>query len=113
MAIVSVRQLVKRYGDLVALDHFDLTVERGEIFGLLGHNGCGKTTAINCMLSLLTYDKGTIELFGEWDLRATTSSGGSASCRNKWPSSTSLPLRKTSTLSARSTWRTARAAARS
>ena len=65
MAIVSVRQLVKRYGDLVALDHFDLTVERGEVFGLLGPNGCGKTTAINCMLSLLTYDKGTIELFGE------------------------------------------------
>ena len=65
MAIVSVRQLVKRYGDLVALDHFDLTVERGEILGLLGPNGCGKTTAINCMLSLLTYDRGSIELFGE------------------------------------------------
>ena len=65
MAIVSVRQLVKRYGDLVALDHFDLTVEQGEVLGLLGPNGCGKTTAINCMLSLLTYDKGTIELFGE------------------------------------------------
>ena len=65
MAIVSVRQLVKRYGDLVALDHFDLTVERGEVLGLLGPNGCGKTTAINCMLSLLTYDRGSIELFGE------------------------------------------------
>ena len=65
MAIVSVRQLVKRYGDLVALDHFDLIVERGEVLGLLGPNGCGKTTAINCMLSLLTYDRGSIELFGE------------------------------------------------
>ncbi len=65
MAIVSVRNLVKRYGELTALDHFDLTVEQGEIFGLLGPNGCGKTTAINCMLSLLAYDKGSIELFGE------------------------------------------------
>ncbi|OUP09539.1 ABC transporter ATP-binding protein [Collinsella sp. An2] len=63
--IIAVRQLVKRYGDLTALDHFDLTVHRGEIFGLLGPNGCGKTTAINCMLQLLGYQKGTIELFGE------------------------------------------------
>ena len=63
--VISVRQLVKRYGDLTALDHFDLTVRRGEIFGLLGPNGCGKTTAINCMLQLLSYQKGSIELFGE------------------------------------------------
>lgn len=65
MVTVSVRQLVKRYRDLVALDHFDLTVNQGEVFGLLGPNGCGKTTAINCILQLLSYDKGTIELFGE------------------------------------------------
>lgn len=65
MAIVSVHQLVKRYRDLVALDHLDLTVEPGEVFGLLGPNGCGKTTAINCMLQLLSYDRGDIELFGE------------------------------------------------
>ena len=65
MDIVRVRNLVKRYGDLVALDHMDLTIEQGEIFGLLGPNGSGKTTAINCMLQLLTYDKGTVELFGE------------------------------------------------
>lgn len=65
MPIVSVNNLVKRYGDLVALDHFDLQIEEGEIFGLLGPNGSGKTTAINCILQLLTYDKGTIELFGE------------------------------------------------
>ena len=64
-AIVSVSQLVKRYGSLVALDHFDLNIRAGEIFGLLGPNGSGKTTAINCMLALLTYDKGEIQLFGE------------------------------------------------
>ena len=74
--IVNVRGLVKRYGSVVALDHFDLRIARGEIFGLLGPNGCGKTTAINCMLQLLTYDHGTIELFGEpmtptrYDLKA-------------------------------------------
>jgi len=63
--IVSVENLVKRYGDLIALDHFNLHVEEGEIFGLLGPNGSGKTTAINCILSLLKYDKGTIEVFGK------------------------------------------------
>lgn len=63
--IIQVENLVKRYGDLVALNHFDLDVEEGEILGLLGPNGSGKTTSINCMLSLLTYDKGTIQLFGK------------------------------------------------
>lgn len=63
--MIHVKNLVKRYGKLVALDHFDLDVQDGEIFGLLGPNGSGKTTAINCILSLLTYDKGEIALFGE------------------------------------------------
>jgi len=63
--IVKVDNLVKRYGDLIALDHFSLQVSEGEIFGLLGPNGSGKTTAINCILSLLRYDKGTVEVFGK------------------------------------------------
>lgn len=63
--IVKVSNLVKRYGDLIALDHLDLEVREGEIFGLLGPNGSGKTTAINCILSLLSFDKGDIEVFGE------------------------------------------------
>ena len=62
---IQVQNLIKRYGELVALDHFDLEVREGEIFGLLGPNGSGKTTAINCMLSLLKYGKGTVKLFGE------------------------------------------------
>lgn len=61
--VVSVKNLVKRYGDLIALDHLNLEVKEGEIFGLLGPNGSGKTTVINCILSLLKYDKGTIEVF--------------------------------------------------
>ncbi len=63
--IVNVEGLVKRYDKLVALDYLDLKVEEGEIFGLLGPNGSGKTTAINCILSLLKYDKGSIEIFGK------------------------------------------------
>lgn len=63
--VVKVENLVKRYKELVAVDHFNLTIEEGEILGLLGPNGSGKTTTINCILSLLTYDKGIIEVFGE------------------------------------------------
>jgi ABC-2 type transport system ATP-binding protein len=63
--IVRVRDLVKRYGDILALDHLSFSIEEGEIFGLLGPNGSGKTTAINCILSLLKYDKGEIEIFGQ------------------------------------------------
>ncbi|MBC5583545.1 ABC transporter ATP-binding protein [Eggerthella guodeyinii] len=65
MDIVAVDNLVKRYNEVLALDHFNLHIEPGEVFGLLGPNGSGKTTAINCILQLLTYDKGTIELFGQ------------------------------------------------
>lgn len=63
--IIEIKNLVKRYGDLVALNHFNLEVKKGEILGLLGPNGSGKSTAINCMLSLLNYDKGEINLFGQ------------------------------------------------
>lgn len=63
--VVEVKQLVKRYEKLVALDHFNLSVYKGEILGLLGPNGCGKTTLINSILGLLTYDKGEIDVFGE------------------------------------------------
>lgn len=63
--MIHIENLVKRYGDLVALNHLNLDIHEGEIFGLLGPNGSGKTTAINCLLSLLKYDKGTIEVFGQ------------------------------------------------
>lgn len=63
--VVKIENLVKRYKELLALDHLNLTIQKGEIFGLLGPNGSGKTTTINCLLSLLSYDKGTIEIFGQ------------------------------------------------
>ena len=65
MKVVKIENLVKRYGDLVAVDHFNLEIEEGEIFGLLGPNGSGKSTTIHCLLSLLSYDKGHIEIFGQ------------------------------------------------
>ncbi|MBQ4271663.1 MAG: ABC transporter ATP-binding protein [Clostridiales bacterium] len=63
--VIKVEGLVKRYKELIALDHLDLKVKQGEIYGLLGPNGSGKTTAINCILSLLEYDKGSITIFGK------------------------------------------------
>lgn len=63
--VIKVENLVKRYGDLIAVDHLSLEVRQGEIFGLLGPNGSGKTTLINCILALLKYDKGNISVFGK------------------------------------------------
>ena len=63
--VVKIDSLVKRYKDLIALDHLSLEIKEGEVFGLLGPNGSGKTTTINCLLSLLQFDKGTVEVFGK------------------------------------------------
>lgn len=63
--IVTVENLVKRYKENIALEHFNMEVKKGEILGLLGPNGSGKTTAINCILGLLNFDKGNIKVFGE------------------------------------------------
>lgn len=63
--VVEIENLVKRYKELVALDHLNLSVEEGEVFGLLGPNGSGKTTAINCILALLYFDKGSVKVFGQ------------------------------------------------
>lgn len=62
---IEVKNLVKRYKEVLALDHFSLQISEGEIFGLLGPNGSGKTTTINCILSLLKYDKGEIKVLGK------------------------------------------------
>ena len=61
---VVARGLVKRYGDLVAVDDVDLTVERGDVFGYLGPNGAGKTTSLRMLLGLIRPSAGRVELFG-------------------------------------------------
>ena len=63
--IASMKSLVKRYGDTMALDHLDLNVAKGEILGLLGPNGAGKTTAIRSLAGLIAVDSGDIEVFGK------------------------------------------------
>ncbi len=63
--IVKMKDVIKRYGDLTALDGFSLEVTEGEVFGLLGPNGSGKTTAINCLLALLKFEQGDVEIFGK------------------------------------------------
>jgi len=56
--IVRIRQLTRRFGDLVAVDHLDLEVQQGEIFGLLGPDGAGKTTTLRLLCGLLSLDDG-------------------------------------------------------
>lgn len=63
--IVQIHNLVKRYKDLIAVDHLNLEITEGEILGLLGPNGSGKTTTLNCLMALLSYDKGDIQVFGK------------------------------------------------
>jgi len=59
-----VKGLTKSYGNIRAVDCLDLEVNKGEIFGLLGHNGAGKTTSIECILGVKKVDVGTVELLG-------------------------------------------------
>jgi ABC-2 type transport system ATP-binding protein len=61
---VEARKLVKRYGDLVAVDEVDLTVEAGDVFGYLGPNGAGKTTSLRMLLGLIRPTGGSVRLFG-------------------------------------------------
>ncbi|MTK08895.1 MAG: ABC transporter ATP-binding protein [Hungatella sp.] len=61
---ITAEKLTKSYGSLKALDQFDLTVCRGEIFGLLGANGAGKSTALECILGTRKPDYGTVEILG-------------------------------------------------
>jgi ABC-2 type transport system ATP-binding protein len=61
---VEVRGLCKRYGELVAVDDIDMTVEPGDVFGYLGPNGAGKTTSLRMMLGLITPTAGSVRLFG-------------------------------------------------
>lgn len=63
-AALLVRGLVKRYGAFTAVDGVDLTVERGQAFGLLGPNGSGKTTTLSCVLGLQAPTAGTCEVLG-------------------------------------------------
>ena len=62
--MIHIENLVKRYGDLVALNHLSLDIHEGEIFGLLGPNGSGKTTTIKLIAGLLVPNSGEILING-------------------------------------------------
>jgi ABC-2 type transport system ATP-binding protein len=61
---IEARELVKRYGELTAVDRVELTVEPGDVFGYLGPNGAGKTTSLRMMLGLIAPTSGCVRLFG-------------------------------------------------
>ena len=62
---IDAKGLTRRFGDFVAVDHVTLTIERGEIFGFLGSNGCGKSTTMKMLTGLLPPSEGTATLFGQ------------------------------------------------
>ena len=74
--VIEVSHLTKEYKNLKAIDDLSFNVYQGEILGLLGPNGCGKSTTINSILSLLKYQEGVIKVFGKemkpdsYDLKA-------------------------------------------
>ena len=63
--ILRVNNLTKKYGTKTALDNVSFSVEKGKIYGFIGENGAGKTTAIRAITGLTTVPQGTVELFGE------------------------------------------------
>jgi ABC-2 type transport system ATP-binding protein len=67
--VIEARGLTKRYGRTVAVDHLDLTVEKGEVFGVLGPNGSGKTTTILMLLGLTEPSAGSVHVLGFDPLR--------------------------------------------
>jgi ABC-2 type transport system ATP-binding protein len=64
VATIETTGLTKRFGEEVAVDGIDLTVESGEVFGFLGPNGAGKSTTINMLLDFIRPTSGTVEVFG-------------------------------------------------
>ncbi len=67
---VRARGLVKRYKEVLAVDHIDLNVDAGDVYGFLGPNGAGKTTTLRMCLGLIVPSEGTVELFGRDPMRA-------------------------------------------
>lgn len=63
--VIEAHGLTRRFGDFTAVDHIDLAIRRGEIFGFLGSNGCGKTTTMKMLTGLLPVSEGEGRLFGQ------------------------------------------------
>src|SRR5215471_15685383 len=63
--IIEVRNLVKKFDELVAVDELCFTVNAADVYGLLGQNGAGKSVTIRMLLSLISPDSGEVEIFGK------------------------------------------------
>lgn len=61
--VLELRHLTKRYGQNLALDNVNLTLEKGEVYGLIGRNGAGKTTLIKVITKLIRPSQGSVSLF--------------------------------------------------
>ncbi|MCL2372810.1 MAG: ATP-binding cassette domain-containing protein [Defluviitaleaceae bacterium] len=74
MTVLKTTNLTKIYGGKAAVDNISLSIEKGDIFGLIGQNGAGKTTFMRLATSLTSRDSGQIELFGESSKAGITAS---------------------------------------
>lgn len=63
-SVIEMKDVTKRFGNKVAVDHLNLSVMEGEVYGLLGHNGAGKSTTIDCVLGLKKMDEGMVRILG-------------------------------------------------
>lgn len=63
--VIEVSSLQKSFGDKIVLEDLNFTINKGDIFGLVGHNGCGKTTTLRIILGLLEIEGGSVRVFGD------------------------------------------------
>ena len=78
--ILRVRDLTKNYGSKRVLDNVSFEIERGKIYGFIGENGAGKTTAIRAITGLTSLDRGQIELFGKSDKKGLNKARKNIGC---------------------------------
>ena len=62
--MLKIEHLVKKYGDFKAVDDLSLHVQKGEIYGFIGHNGAGKTTTLKSVVGILKFDEGDVFIDG-------------------------------------------------
>ena len=72
--VIQINHLKKSYGNHVVLQDLNFSVNQGEIFAILGVNGAGKTTALECMEGLKKYDSGTVSITGKTGIQLQSSS---------------------------------------
>ena len=88
-SVIEVSNLTKYYGKLLAVDHINFNVEKGEVFGFLGPNGAGKTTTINMLTGVTNPTSGTASILGndviKEPVRAKEQIGVAHACMHAYP----------------------------